>query len=386
MLKEQRSRESSLPDLRHTALMILFLLLALPLHADEQSLFRNIHSHVQHDRTEDIRKAGAEFLRAYPASPLVPKVRFLMALYQEDPRRALGEFHYIRTSYPSFDELDRVQFHICELQYLTGQWVNLEKEARYSISKYKRSSLYLSYHFFLSLSLLYQRKYDESEQVAEHILEISRSTGNRGRAHLLTAHTSARTLGYSREFIHHVMRVFRYYEGTPLHPASMMLTGLFHEAWGKYSEAWSAYTDLIRRYPRSPEALKARHRIETIPAAYRKEVEYMPDEKMVKETDAFMIRPARPVTEDTTSSRMDYVLYIGPYPSQQRAQAAVPALKGYGRIRIIQMRFGYIILLGEFNSTDEAMSARVRLSEEQDIESRIVRVQKSDSRYYIYGE
>ena len=206
-------------------------------------------------------------------------------------------------------------------------------------------------------------------------------------ARILLAYITRQKSGNSRDYIYALREAAMQYPKNGIHPSVLYLLGKFYESQGDWDRAYSAYRDIIDRYPRSPEAEFSSRRAEFLSDKKPKRRQYLPDESTVGRTEQIDIQPETDADEGGDGPDISrYALSIGPLASLNDARGIKKTVGEFGPVKTARTRDGYIIYLGSFAGSDEALGTRIRLAEEYGINARIVRISHDDTRQYIHGE
>ncbi|HOO72024.1 MAG TPA: tetratricopeptide repeat protein [Spirochaetota bacterium] len=327
-----------------------------------------------------------EFLKKHPQSGLVPDARMVIADCQSDPEEALKLYAVVRDKYRYYPRRDRAQYRICEIHFFLSQWKALAEESARGISLFDRGAYSDDFHYYRAVAAVQLGMLENAEEECHRMIDKSHNYSSLARALVLLSYVIRKKTGYSREYIYSLRELALGFEKADLSPSTLYLLGKFYESRHEWNRAYSAFTDIVDRFPRSPEANFSRQRLETLKEKNPRREKYLPDDKTVRETDQFDLQPEIDVTDEDTETGWYYSLSIGPFPSLRETKRIERELAEFEALKVARLRSSYTIYLGKFGTSDEALETRVRLAEEFGINATIVRVSKDSGRQYIYGE
>jgi hypothetical protein len=190
--------------------------------------------------------------------------------------------------------------------------------------------------------------------------------------------------GFSRDYAYRLREIIIGFDRAHIEQSTLLLLGDFYMAVREYNRAYSALLDLVKRYPRSPEARVARDRIRKLRSHKPEYVKYIPERERLDRYDTINIHPEIEMEEDRGKER--YAVSIGPLLSLKSAREIAETARKFGTTRIVQVRRGYLVITGSDREREKALRIRVRLAEEFGINGHLIRLEEQDGRQYIYGE
>ena len=329
------------------------------------------------------RKA-AEFFRAYPNSSRTPEVWTILGDMETSPDRAIEHYRAVTDGYPSYRKADYARYRICEIQYLLSRWEKLRDDAspgtRLSGSRYGDR-----FFFFYVTALVRTEDYDRAEKACRSRIESDHDYNNLARTLLILASIHRATTGLSRDYISDIRELARGYGTSDAYPAALYMLGDFYEQKHKYDEAYSAYTDLMSKYPGSPEALEASRKIPALRKHDPRRVFYLPAKKLVDDTESLDIAPEKDAPEENDAP-VYYAVSVGPFNSIKTVNGIKKELVDFDPIKTVRLSRGFTLYVGRCRDEESALALRVRLAEEAGINGRIVRVSAGGRQSFIYGE
>ncbi|MFW5808038.1 MAG: hypothetical protein ACOCWH_03185 [Spirochaetota bacterium] len=327
------------------------------------------------------------FLRKYPHSPLASDVRLIRAETETDPQKALVSLNRIVSTNPGFKQADYVRYRICEILYLLARWKDLETTSRRAIEVHgKNSRYYPDFIFFLSKATFYTHDYDESLQCAGAVIRDYRQHDGYPQLRLQTIYASQKIHYDSFDYAQSLKRSHFELQGTGSDISSLYLLGRHFEYAHDYNRAFSLYSDIIKKYPRSPEALLAKKRNVIITKHNPRYIRNVL--ATIKTGDGSIIQslsPTRDVNEDDTLQY--YALSIGPLYNLQAAEKLVAELgHTFSHVHVVRRYRDFVIYVGRVSSSEECMDLKIRLAEEYAINANIVYVTNHEGLNFVHGE
>jgi len=367
-------------------IILLFTIISnCPLSAEtaEQKMYRNLKN-IPSSENSTFEKESAAFLKKYPRSTLVPDVRFMQAERERDIDLALETYTGIVKNFPSYERRDVALYRSCQIYELKSKWKELERESGRGIRMFTRGRYLVEFRFMRATSLMMQERYDECRDECMRITEESHDFETLSRAIYFIAETDKLTTGNSKAYISGIKELVIGYKGSLLYPSILYRLGLFYDEKRESDKAYSAYSDLIKKFPESPEADLAINRLEKLKKDKPRYVNYLPDQRTVDESDSIDIQPEYEVKRE--DSPVYYSVSIGPFTKRRDAEKIIRLLNSYDDSRVEKTASGYIVFNGRYSDRDEALGARIRLAEEFGINGEIVRFSEKKSKSYIYGD
>jgi tetratricopeptide (TPR) repeat protein len=350
----------------------------------EKQFLDLIRKQAQENDHAAVNKQAAEFFKAYPNSKKVPDVRLILADIEHSPEESIEKYRVIVTKYKYYPKRDYAQFRICEIKYLQSRWEDLITDSREGI-RLGPGAYSDRFRFFLIIGLIHKEDYDSAEKECRLLIDGNHDYHNMARSLLILSHIYRSTSGLSREYINTVREIALGYGNADTFPATLCLLGEFYEQKRMYDESYSAYSDLMSKYPGSPEASEATKRVQTLMKHNPRRVFYLPGKKIVDNTEIIDITPDIDVPEANGSSSF-YSISVGPFPSVKNANEIKSLLKEFEFIKTVRLKNGYALYVGKSPDEESAMKVKMRLAEEYGINGRIVRISGDGQRSYIYGE
>ncbi|MBN2040738.1 MAG: tetratricopeptide repeat protein [Spirochaetes bacterium] len=335
---------------------------------------------------EMIRNAN-EFFKRYPQSNYIADVRLLLAENETDADKAINQFRILVDKYRYFEKRDIAQYRICEILYLMSKWKTLENESIKGIRLFRQSEYTLQYKFFLAKAYIQLEKYDAAKNVCLDIIERDHSYNTLSSTLILLSYINRNILGLSRSYLNNLNEIITGFGDSSSMPAALFLLGRYYESKADYNKAYSAYTDLVRNFPRSPEARFSDKQLDRIAKYNPVKTGYLPDKETIRNTDRIDIQPEIDIDNNDEKSGVQYSISLGPFDKISSAREIKKLInKDFRPVEIAGVKNGYMLYAGKFSDIDMAANTRIRLAEEFGINGNIVRIIKDANNIYIYEE
>ena len=368
---------------------ILFLLAMFitisPLQAEsgEQKLYRQIKIIPLSD-TLRFEKESESFIKQYPASKLIPDVRLLQAEREKDIDLAAGLFSSIVKKYPDFDKRDYALYRLCQILDLKSKWKELETESARAVKLFPNGKFAMEFRLMRAASLIMLEDFDSCREECIRITESTHDFEILARATRIMAEVERKVSGNSKSYISLLRELVTGFSESQISPSILYSLGLYYEQKRDKDKAYSAYSDILKKYPDSPEADMALNGIESLKQEKPSYVKYLPDNETVNEADTIDIEPD--YQPEDAAGKTYYSVSIGPFTKRRDTEKIIRLLGSYEDSHVVKTGAGYTIFLGRFPGTDSALAVRIRLAEEYGINGEIVRFSKNKSKSYIYGD
>jgi len=353
--------------------------------SQETALLNSIKKHSRENNSKSVNSLSRKFLKKFPRSRHVPDVRLIIAENENDPVKAIKKYRIVIRNYRYFKKNDYAQYRICEIYDLLSKWKELKKESALGITRYKKSSYTTKFRFYNIIACINLNLYSEAERECRYIIENDHYYKNLSKALFVLSYINKKKSGYSRSYIYSLREVILGFDESESYVSTLYLLGEFYDKNEERDKAYSVYSDVLNKFPRSPEACNAGRKLRDLEKYHPKRVKYYPDQKIIDNTDPIDISPDI-IIEDKKNNRVYYSISIGPFKSFDRAKNIKSLLTGYGPVKTIRLKKGFIHFLGKHPSTERALQMKIRLAEEYGINGNIVRVALNDRNKYIYGE
>lgn len=374
-----------MPEKSVIAILFLSLLLApCALEASESGDLKEIRTNADRWDRRELEKRLSRFLSSYPKSRHRAEVMFIGAEREEDPEEALERHREILEKFPGFSDAARVRRNICRILALQGNWERLLREAEEGVRIYSPGKAAIFFHFHSIYSAMRLGELDRAVAYCDRLIEDDHSYLTMARVLLIRSYISRRMTGFSRDYAYRLREIIIGFDRAHIEQSTLLLLGDFYMAVREYNRAYSALLDLVKRYPRSPEARVARDRIRKLKSHKPEYVKYIPERERLDRYDTINIHPEIEMEEDRGKER--YAVSIGPLLSLKSAREIAETARKFGTTRIVQVRRGYLVITGSDREREKALRIRVRLAEEFGINGHLIRLEEQDGRQYIYGE
>jgi len=346
--------------------------------------YRTIQKLAADKKYGDVKTRSARFFKAHPGSPHVPDVRLVLAEIEASPDEAISKYRAVVSRYPRYGRRHLAQYRICEIAFLQSKWDVLAREAREG-QRLGKSPHDGKFGRYLVIALIHTGDYADAERECRRLIDTDHEYETMARSLLLLAHILRSASGFSREYIAAVRDIALGYAGSDAIQAVLYLLGEFYESRKMYDESYSAYSDLVSKYPGSPEAAEASRRMKGLMKHGPRRVAYLPGRKILDSTENIDIHPEKNLPEEDASAAF-YSISVGPLASSRKAAELKGLLKEFDFLRTVKLRDGFALYVGRGPDEESALKLKVRLAEEYGINGRIVRISGDGDRSYIYGE
>lgn len=334
-----------------------------------------------------LHREAHRFFRKYPRSIYIPDVRLLLAESEKKPDRALELYRVVLDNYRYYKKRDYTHYKVCSVLYLLSRWRDLKKESGLCLRAYPRSRYQVDFMLFNAKSLIFLEEFEEAQKTCISVTTSSHDYEKLSEALLLLAYINRNTTGYSRSYLTTLRDLIVGFRESQIAPAAVYLLGRYYEDKRDYNRAYSAFIDIQRKYPRSPEAVNVRNRLNAITRHNPVLVDYMPTDSAIRSSDRIDIRPETEPRDNRKMAGIVYSVSLGPMRSKRDASDIARLIqRDFSPIRIIRLRNRYLVYAGRVTSTQRAMSIKIRLAEEFGLNGKIVRIVSDSNRTYIYGD
>ncbi len=357
----------------------------------EQDSFKKINDLVKEGKGKEIDEASKQFLKDFPKSGLVADVRLIMADNQDDPHKAVGQYRVLVDKYKYFNKRAYSQYKICEILYLQSKWNELSTEAEKGAGLFIDSEYTVKFKFFLVKALIHLERYEDAKKVCVNITVIDHSYNNLSDALLLLSYINRNMYGISRSYLYSLSEIISGFGKSGNMPAALYLLGRYYHSRREYNKAYSAYSDVVKDFPKSPEAGFSGKELLAIEQYKPSRTDYIPDRNTIRKTDNIGIEPEIDIdeTEDSRETKGDikYSISLGPFEKIQNAREIRDLIdRDFQPVEIAEVKNKFFIYTGRFAGIDSALKTRIRLAEEFGINGSIVRIIKDAKKIYIYEE
>ena len=351
--------------------------------SEDHKLYRHIKS-IPLSETEYFAKEHDRFLKQYPKSKLVPDIRLLCAEREDDIDLAIEGYRFLVKNYPDFSRRDYALFRLCQVLDLKSRWTELEAESSRALKLFPGGKYAMEFRLMRATSLMMLEDFDSCREECIRITESTHDFETLAHATRLLAEVERKTSGNSKSYITLLRELMVGFNESTTAPSILYSLGLYYQQKRDKDRAYSAYSDLLKKYPDSPESDLALTGIESLKKEKPVYVTYLPDSKTVNEADTIDIEPE--YQEKKVSGDTYYSVSIGPFTKRRETEQIIRLLDGYDDSRVVKTGAGYTVFIGQYPDANSALSVRIRLAEEYGINGSIVRFSKNKSKSYIYGD
>ncbi len=355
------------------------------LYGSEKELLNEISKMTYSNKSDAALKLSRRFLKKYPGSKSIPDVRYMIAVNEKSPLTAIKLFRVVLDNYRYYKRNDEAAMRICEIMCLLSNWNELKDESSAALKKYPKSRNNPDFTLMYIHACINLGDYDDAARESKNFTDRNHEYKSMAKSRLASAYIDKKMTGLSRKYIYSLRELLIGFDESDIYPSALFLAGSFYKSTQDYSKAYSAFSDLIEKYPGSPEALYAKKNIREIIIHKPKRVPYMPGEKTIQARDSIEIKPELPLNSKQNKDTF-FSLSVGPFDSFKRANQIKKIISAYGKTHMVQLKTGFILYSGTYPTAEKALLGRIRLAEEEGINGKIVRVHTDGSKKYIYGE
>ena len=314
---------------------------------------------------DEASSLARSFIKNHPQSDHIADARMLLADNETDPARALPRYDALAEKFRNFSRKDEARLSLCRILFLQSRFAECAEEAQKGSESRSAKELREEFVLLRAKALCAQQRYDEA---SDTLKGSGAAEAKNIRAEIATRNGDS---GAWAELV----------KGDYPETALFCLAREY-EADGMKDEAFSAYSDLIKKYPHSLEALssvkpkaalaKRGAKYKAVPAAKRQKLE--------------RLRPEREITE-TDSSSEEYSVLVGPFYNLKEAGKIKKEMTAeFGRAVIVKREKEFVIYVGRAPAQEDAVSMKIRLAEEFGFNGAIVNIREEDNREYFYGQ
>ena len=306
------------------------------------------------------------FLKKFPQSANVQDVKLILAKSEKSPTAALKLYDSILLNNARTDVFDDAVIAACQLSCLLSRYDSCERYARMAVRKHSSSSK--SAASYLVRSDIMLQNYDEASSNLNRYSDFFTSVDKTFYLNTIKVHT-----GFEDALT-----------GKNISDASLLyIFGRNFEYQNNRQYAYSAYKDLVKKYPRSPEALLCIGKVHSFEkCSVKYSSEYL---KSAKNKPVDSMSPDREISDD--QSDLVYSVLVGPFTSEKEARILKKEMtEDFDGVVIVKNGKGYLVFIGNEPSAEMAVSLKVRLAEEFGLNGKIVQRRNDNGREYIYGD
>ena len=352
----------------------------------EKEFFNQIKSLALDGKVEELGSVSKRFFKQYPKSKYIPDVRLVLAENERDPKRAIDQFRILVDKYRFYLKRDYAQYRLCQILYILSRWKDLKIESLKGIKLFKKSKYATSFQLFLAKAYIYLEMYYEAKKVCLDITKLDHRNETLTESLLLISYINKKTFGHAQIYIKSLSELITGYSTSKKIPTVIYLLGKYYEAKGNYDRSYSAYTDLSRRFPKSPESVFANRRLEYIKRFKPSKTAYIPNSKILKNIDKIDLHPEIGIVDENEGDII-YSVSLGSFYRLKDAREIKNLIKrDFSHVAIVRVRNRFLIYVGKIRNRESAISTKIRLAEEFGLNGKIVRIIRDTKRQYIYEE
>ncbi len=359
-----------------------------PAPASESSGYTRIIKLFKTGKKAELREEARGFFRKHPESKNIPDIRLMLAEIEENPEKAGALYRVLLEKYRYYPRRDYAHLRICEILYLRSRWEEVVTESREAEKLFPKSAHLTELRLLRAASLMHLNRYEEARDTCLETVRTDHNYHNLAAANLMLAHIENLITGNSRTYLGRLNELIMGFEKSESAPTALYLLGKYYEQKGEYNRAYSAFADVMKKYPRSPEASFSGRRIESLKQHNPTRTTYLPDREYINRLDSIDIKPEIKIGEGTPENNgAVYSVSLGPFENRRHALAVGKLIeKDFSPLELIQVAGAYRLFVGRAADQERALTIKVRLAEEFGINGSIVRVTGDREKIFIYGE
>lgn len=364
-------------------LVSLFYQLQAYPYSTESSMIKKIKISSGNGDTDSLKKNVSLFLKIYPRSSFVPSAKLLLADNTPDKEKSLRLYKTFISESNPYKLKAYAQFKICSIYYFNSSWSNLETESIIGIQKFNKSEYYYDFVFFKAKSLFHKQNYSQSYALSSSIISFENKFYFYPEAKLLHDYLQQK-LGSNNSYGSNLLFNFRHFKDTGIDISSLYLLGRHYEYKKDYSKAYSIYTDIIKKYPKSPEAKYSKERLPVLKKYHPiYSSSYLNDN--FKDDQFLNISPEIEITD--TQNKNYYCIEIAPFYNLKECKKLSMEIKqNFSNVFIVRKKRYFSIYIGKITDSENALNYRIRLAEEYGLNGNIIFVTDSSGIQYYYGD
>lgn len=349
--------------------------------------FARIKTLADRGGSAELLKETRDFRKKYPSSPHLGEVRFLEAEHERNPSAAVAAYRAAAEKLPE-QKASLARSRACGVLYLSSRWNELYAESRAALKLHGSGPRAAEFMLHQARACIFTEKYERAARLCGEITRVSHDYGDLSSALLILSHIERKTTGYSRSYFATLRDLITGFPGSAIAPTALYLLGKSYQDRGDPGRAHSAYSEITRKYPRSPESVYASERLASLARQPITPADHMPTDDMLKSMDAIDLGSEKDIQERHDDSPGPlYSISLGPVESAKDARRVANLVKGdFGPVRIVNLGGRYAVYAGRLGDTRSAMTMKIRLAEEMGLNGRIVRIVRDDRKTYIYGD
>lgn len=337
-------------------------------------------------KKEELNNRSKKFFKLFPNSKYIPDVRLILAENEKDTEKSLYQYRVLVDKYRFYPTRDFAQYRICQILYLMSKWKELKHECSKGIRLFPKSRYFSSFKFLLIKAYIYLGMFDEARGVCLKMMQEDHKYENLAESLMQMSYINKKTFGHSQSYLYSLVELAEGFSESNKAQTTIYLLGKYYEARADYDPAYSAYTDLIIKFPKSPEAKFASRRFDYIKRFNPSKTNYIPDKKSLERSDKIDIQPETEIAEESYDSEI-YSISLGNIYSLKHAKEIKELIQNdFAPVMIVRARNGFIIYAGRLITRELAISVKTRLALEFGLNGRVVRIIKDANRQYLYGE
>ncbi|MBN1499460.1 MAG: hypothetical protein JW982_04870 [Spirochaetes bacterium] len=363
--------------------VILFSSLIIFAESEKKYLLEIENLEQKNNSASVLAKIG-EFKKKFPKSSQLERLDIIEADHTSPAKSAIVKFRNIEKKSPNYETKSYCRFKICSIYYLQSSWENLERESDAGIRLYPKSGYYYDFYFFKAKAYFHKQLFSESYRLCSLCIEQGPKFYFYPEARLLHNYLEQKVSGNSTVYTANLSISSVQFADTGVEISSLFLLGRQYEYRKQYNPAFSIYTDILKNYPKSPEADFCRERLAEIKqfnpvytGSYLKNSD--PD------TDFLNISPEDDV--NTVENRNFYVIELGPFHNLKNVENIKELINNsFKHVIVVRKKTFFSLYVEQTADPEDALKIRIRLAEEFGLNGNIVFVKNDDGVQYYYGD
>lgn len=280
---------------------------------------------------------------------------------------------------------DQCSLKICDTLYLKSDWKKLKDEAA---EGYRNAAppMKPDFLFYLSKASFYLQEYDEAAAYSSRLEEAYRSHNLYPAVRLQSLYLAQKRGIGASDYAVGLKEAYYELQGAGSEVSCLYLLARHFEYKNELQNAYSLYTDVIRKYPRSPEALLAKNKLDDMAG---KNFQYRDNVlQTISPKQDSVIDSLQPYSSSEGTVRGSYyALSIGPFYNLEAAKKLKADLEhDFPNVVIIKGNRQFSIYIGREPTSEDCMTLKIRMAEEFGYNGDIIHVGENDEATYIHSE
>lgn len=350
----------------------------------ESGLYNQIRKLSNSSDKKQLQNQTTIFLKSYPKSRHAPSVELIRADNTENYQTAVKRYKQFISKNNNLKLNSYAQFRICSIYYLFASWKNLEYEANTGARLYKNTEYYNDFLFFKARTEFHKQNYKGAYSLCSRIVRIENKFYFYPEAKILFDYLKQKVNPQSDKYNEDLIFNYNHFKDTGLDISALFLLGRHFEYQRQHSNAYSAYSDIIKKYPKSPEARYSKERINQLikykPSYTSSYLQYSPS------NDPFP--DLSPEIEYSNEQKKNYYcIEIAPFYNLKNCEKISTQIrKSFTDVFIVRKKRFFSVYVGKIPNSETALNWKIRLAEEFGLNGNIIYVSNEGNLQYYYGD